>query len=109
MGANRAEPLTVCTCVRVQPALPQAATARAPRVLPVKALFGTYTFDAVFTEAASQRDVFDSGLATEVEALLEGQHALVIAYGAARTGKTYTLQVHGTAVTPTAGVLHCWN
>ncbi|KAJ3682477.1 hypothetical protein LUZ60_015050 [Juncus effusus] len=50
-----------------------------------------YKFDEVFTEAASQRRVYEAVAKPVVESVLEGYNGTVMAYGQTGTGKTYTV------------------
>ncbi|KAJ3042484.1 Kinesin-like protein kif19 [Rhizophlyctis rosea] len=50
-----------------------------------------YTFDSVFSEAASQLDVFNGMVKALVDWVVEGSNATVFAYGATGAGKTYTM------------------
>ncbi|GMH31587.1 hypothetical protein Nepgr_033431 [Nepenthes gracilis] len=50
-----------------------------------------FTFDASFSESASQQDVYSTTTAELVEAVLEGRNGSVFCYGATGAGKTYTM------------------
>ncbi|KAJ3050176.1 Kinesin-like protein kif19 [Rhizophlyctis rosea] len=50
-----------------------------------------YTFDCVFSEAASQIDVFNGMVKALVDWVVDGSNATVFAYGATGAGKTYTM------------------
>ncbi|KAJ3191875.1 Kinesin-like protein kif19 [Irineochytrium annulatum] len=50
-----------------------------------------YTFDQVFSDTASQHEVFDSTTRFLIPTVLKGFNATVFAYGATGAGKTYTM------------------
>ena len=52
----------------------------------------TYTFDRVFGQYSTQKDVFDAVVRPAVEEALAGYNCTVFAYGQTGTGKTYTMQ-----------------
>jgi len=56
---------------------------------------GTFKFDFVRNEQASQRAIFATVGESVVEKFLEGFHGCVIAYGQTGAGKTYTMQGFG--------------
>lgn len=51
----------------------------------------SYRFDAVFTESASQKRIYDDVAKPVVESVLNGYNGTVMAYGQTGTGKTYTV------------------
>ncbi|XVE68810.1 hypothetical protein DITRI_Ditri09bG0100200 [Diplodiscus trichospermus] len=51
----------------------------------------SYKFDALFTEAASQKRVYEVVAKPVVESVLNGYNGTVMAYGQTGTGKTFTL------------------
>ncbi|KAG7450141.1 kinesin-domain-containing protein [Guyanagaster necrorhizus] len=63
----------------------------------------TYTFSRVFTPDTSQSDFFQSTTLPLVRDALQGQNALLFAYGATNSGKTYTIQ--GGSQDGSAGIL----
>ncbi|KAI9915278.1 hypothetical protein PsorP6_008497 [Peronosclerospora sorghi] len=52
----------------------------------------TYTFDRVFSQYSTQKDVFTSVVKPAVDEALAGYNCTVFAYGQTGTGKTYTMQ-----------------
>ncbi|KAK0233498.1 kinesin-like protein [Armillaria fumosa] len=52
----------------------------------------TYTFSHVFTPDTTQSDFFQNTTLPLVRDALQGQNALLFAYGATNSGKTYTIQ-----------------
>ncbi|XP_057519952.1 kinesin-like protein KIN-8A isoform X2 [Amaranthus tricolor] len=62
-----------------------------------------FTFDASFSESASQMDVYSTTTADLVEAVLQGRNGSVFCYGATGAGKTYTML--GTVENPGVMVL----
>ncbi|ETL81798.1 hypothetical protein L917_17932, partial [Phytophthora nicotianae] len=52
----------------------------------------TFTFDRVFSEDASQNDVFEVVGAPITRACLEGYNGTIFAYGQTGSGKTFTMQ-----------------
>ncbi|XP_056173727.1 kinesin-like protein KIN-UA isoform X2 [Syzygium oleosum] len=65
----------------------------------------TYEFDEVFTEAASQKRVYEVVAKPVVESVLEGYNGTVMAYGQTGTGKTYTLGKLGEEDTAARGIM----
>ena len=53
---------------------------------------GTFKFDFVRDEQATQESIFHTIGESVVEKFLEGFHGCVIAYGQTGAGKTYTMQ-----------------
>lgn len=51
----------------------------------------TFTFDHVFDEAASQRDIYHKTIQRFVPKIHLGQHVTIFAYGATGAGKTHTM------------------
>ncbi|KAI0470000.1 P-loop containing nucleoside triphosphate hydrolase protein [Xylariaceae sp. FL0804] len=51
----------------------------------------TFTLDGIFGAEATSEAVFDEAVRPMVWAALGGRHAVVLAYGASGTGKTYTV------------------
>ncbi len=51
-----------------------------------------FTFNRVFGEAASQKEVFDSAGLPLVRDLLQGKNGLLFTYGVTGSGKTHTMQ-----------------
>mmetsp|Transcript_5284 Transcript_5284/g.9366 ORF Transcript_5284/g.9366 Transcript_5284/m.9366 type:complete len:603 (-) Transcript_5284:1150-2958(-) len=52
----------------------------------------SFTFDHIYDQGASQREVYDSTAKTLVASCLEGYNATILAYGQTGTGKTYTME-----------------
>ena len=52
----------------------------------------SYTFDRVFGQYSTQKDVFDSVVRPAVDEALAGYNCTVFPYGQTGTGKTYTMQ-----------------
>ncbi|KAJ3033203.1 kinesin-like protein Klp5, partial [Rhizophlyctis rosea] len=50
-----------------------------------------YAFDRVFSEAATQRDVYNATAMPLIDGVLDGYNATVFAYGATGCGKTHTI------------------
>ena len=50
-----------------------------------------FTYDAVFSPSAAQRDVYDYAARPIVESVLEGFNGTVFAYGQTGSGKTFTM------------------
>lgn len=71
----------------------------------------TYTFDSVFGQYSTQRDVFTSVVRPAVDEALAGYNCTVFAYGQTGTGKTYTMQGDLSPTSETAGIIprsvHC--
>ena len=55
------------------------------------AFYGPFAFRHVFTEAATQEDVYDVCARPLVERMLAGYNTTLFAYGQTGTGKTYTM------------------
>jgi len=52
----------------------------------------TFTFDAVFSDKATQRSIYDVCAAPVVQSVLEGYNGTVFAYGQTGAGKTHTME-----------------
>lgn len=52
----------------------------------------SFAFDRVFPATATQSDVYESGAKDIIEAILQGFHGTVLAYGPTSSGKTYTME-----------------
>ncbi|GMF09458.1 unnamed protein product [Phytophthora lilii] len=65
----------------------------------------TYTFDRVFGQYSTQKDVFGSVVRPAVDEALAGYNCTVFAYGQTGTGKTYTMQGDLTPGSETAGII----
>eukprot|EP00804_Cyclotella_cryptica_P010642 CCRYP_005465-RA/>CCRYP_005465-RA protein AED:0.33 eAED:-0.26 QI:227/0.33/0.28/0.57/1/1/7/0/2002 len=52
----------------------------------------TFSFDAVFSDKASQRHIYDVCAAPVVQSVLEGYNGTVFAYGQTGAGKTHTME-----------------
>lgn len=62
-----------------------------------------FTFDASFSEATTQQEVYSTATAELVESVLQGRNGSVFCYGATGAGKTYTML--GTVENPGVMVL----
>lgn len=51
-----------------------------------------FTFDTVFDESVSQREVYDATARPIVESVLDGYNGTIFAYGQTGTGKTHTME-----------------
>eukprot|EP01063_Lacrimia_lanifica_P024508 TRINITY_DN323_c0_g4_i1.p1 TRINITY_DN323_c0_g4~~TRINITY_DN323_c0_g4_i1.p1 ORF type:complete len:961 (+),score=404.01 TRINITY_DN323_c0_g4_i1:143-3025(+) len=51
-----------------------------------------FTFDRVYSQNASQKEVYENTARPAVEAVLAGYNSTMIAYGQTGTGKTYTME-----------------
>lgn len=51
-----------------------------------------YVFDDVFTEFASQQEVFDKSISNVIDDVMRGYTSTVLAYGQTGTGKTHTME-----------------
>ncbi|ESN98441.1 hypothetical protein HELRODRAFT_84358 [Helobdella robusta] len=51
-----------------------------------------FTFSRIFNEKTSQKDFFDLAVQDTIKEFIDGQNALVFAYGVTNSGKTYTMQ-----------------
>jgi len=51
-----------------------------------------FTFDAVFSEKSTQRQIYDVCAAPVVKSVLEGYNGTVFAYGQTGSGKTFTME-----------------
>ncbi len=51
-----------------------------------------FTFDYVYDEESSQEFVYENTAKMQVESVLEGYNATILAYGQTGTGKTYTME-----------------
>jgi kinesin family protein 3/17 len=51
-----------------------------------------FTFDHVYDEASTQREVYDEAAFPLVESVLEGYNATIFAYGQTGCGKTFTME-----------------
>ena len=60
--------------------------------LSTKATRHAFNFDNVFSEFATQEEVFESTLLPIVGQVMKGYEATVFAYGQTGTGKTYTME-----------------
>ncbi|KAI9989268.1 hypothetical protein PInf_019429 [Phytophthora infestans] len=71
----------------------------------------TYTFDRVFGQYSTQKDVFTSVVRPAVDEALAGYNCTVFAYGQTGTGKTYTMQGDLSPGSESAGIIprsvHC--
>ncbi|KAG7387503.1 Kinesin- protein 11 [Phytophthora pseudosyringae] len=65
----------------------------------------TYTFDRVFGQYSTQKDVFTSVVRPAVDEALAGYNCTVFAYGQTGTGKTYTMQGDLSPGSETAGII----
>ncbi|KAL4144402.1 hypothetical protein PRNP1_013535 [Phytophthora ramorum] len=65
----------------------------------------TYTFDRVFGQYSTQKDVFSSVVRPAVDEALAGYNCTVFAYGQTGTGKTYTMQGDLSPDSETAGII----
>ncbi|RLN62643.1 hypothetical protein BBJ29_001000 [Phytophthora kernoviae] len=65
----------------------------------------TYTFDRVFGQYSTQKDVFSSVVKPAVDEALAGYNCTVFAYGQTGTGKTYTMQGDLKPGSETAGII----
>ncbi|CAH0475685.1 unnamed protein product [Peronospora belbahrii] len=65
----------------------------------------TYTFDRVFGQYSTQKDVFDTVVRPAVDEALAGYNCTVFAYGQTGTGKTYTMQGDLSRGSETAGII----
>ncbi|KAG1688313.1 hypothetical protein DVH05_003746 [Phytophthora capsici] len=65
----------------------------------------TYTFDRVFGQYSTQKDVFTSVVRPAVDESLAGYNCTVFAYGQTGTGKTYTMQGDLSPGSETAGII----
>ncbi|OQR97637.1 kinesin-like protein [Achlya hypogyna] len=90
---------SVRVAVRVRPlSAKEKAAARpsvvavAPKEHQVTVRKKTYTFDRVFGQYASQKDVFKGVVQSVVDEALAGFNCTVFAYGQTGTGKTHTIQ-----------------
>lgn len=52
----------------------------------------TFTFDAVYDEYSSQREIYDQTAYPLVESVLEGYNGTIFAYGQTGCGKTFTME-----------------
>ena len=50
-----------------------------------------FSFDAVFSENATQRKIYDTCAAPVVQSVLEGYNGTIFAYGQTGCGKTHTM------------------
>lgn len=51
-----------------------------------------FSFDAVFGEAATQREIYEDTAMGVVNGVLQGMNGTIFAYGQTGTGKTYTME-----------------
>ncbi|KAL7681113.1 putative kinesin-like protein [Plasmopara halstedii] len=65
----------------------------------------TYTFDRVYGQYSTQKDVFTSIVRPAVDEALAGYNCTVFAYGQTGTGKTYTMQGDLYPTSETAGII----
>jgi hypothetical protein len=84
---------SVTTALRVKPARSQRRGKRGAIVPVVRGTPGRYIVDAVFGEAATQQEVYQALVAPLVDSFVAGERAVLLAYGAAASGKSHTLQV----------------
>jgi Kinesin motor domain len=56
---------------------------------------GAFVYDNVFDEESTTAQLYDEVVKPVVRAVVEGRHATVCAYGATKSGKTYTMQGGG--------------
>ncbi|XP_058723070.1 kinesin-like protein KIN-8A isoform X2 [Vicia villosa] len=64
---------------------------------------GHFTFDACFSDSATQQEVYATSTSELVEAVMQGKNGTVFCYGATGAGKTYTML--GTVENPGVMVL----
>ncbi|CAK8534355.1 unnamed protein product [Lathyrus sativus] len=64
---------------------------------------GHFTFDACFSDSATQHQVYSTSTSELVEAVMQGKNGTVFCYGATGAGKTYTML--GTVENPGVMVL----
>jgi len=55
----------------------------------------SFSFDAVFDDTSTQREVYEDTAMAVVNAVLQGYNGTVFAYGQTGTGKTYTMEGGG--------------
>ena len=69
----------------------------------------SFAFDRVFSERATQREVYDTCARDAVVAVTQGFNATLIAYGQTGTGKTFTMEgvhdAHGAYSTEDRGII----
>ncbi|OWZ23174.1 Kinesin [Phytophthora megakarya] len=65
----------------------------------------TYTFDRVFGQYSTQKDVFTSVVRPAVDEALAGYNCTVFAYGQTGTGKTFTMQGDLAPASEMAGII----
>ena len=51
-----------------------------------------FTYDAVYGENSTQREVYDEGAFHLVESVMQGYNGTIFAYGQTGSGKTYTME-----------------
>ncbi|CAH8491006.1 unnamed protein product [Heterobilharzia americana] len=51
-----------------------------------------FTFDSVYDENSTQRDLYDESFRDLIDSVLEGFNGTIFAYGQTGTGKTFTIQ-----------------
>lgn len=83
-------PPSIRALARVRPAPDDALTSK-KALLP--ASFGSFALDAGLEASASQQQLYSAVQPLVSSLLLQGQDGVVIAYGSARSGKSYTLEV----------------
>ncbi|KDO35495.1 hypothetical protein SPRG_00342 [Saprolegnia parasitica CBS 223.65] len=103
---------SVRVAVRVRPlSTKEKATARpsvvavAPKEHQVTVRKKTYTFDRVFGQYASQKDIFKGVVQSVVDEALAGFNCTVFAYGQTGTGKTHTIQGKLSPLDENAGII----
>eukprot|EP00736_Rhodelphis_marinus_P008000 Rmarinus@m.7700 len=62
-----------------------------------------FTFDRVYGERSTQREVYENTARAAVHSSLQGYNATIIAYGQTGTGKTYTME--GKSTTEEVGII----
>eukprot|EP00775_Hariotina_reticulata_P006387 gene6387-6619_t len=67
---------------------------------------GSYCIDVILGESATQQQTYDCAVAPLVDSFLQGENAVLLAYGASQTGKSYTLQGSGSLGGSNTGVIH---
>ncbi|CAJ0855523.1 8955_t:CDS:2, partial [Entrophospora sp. SA101] len=50
-----------------------------------------FTFDHVFNDNSSQKDVYDHSVRSKVDSFLEGYNVTILTFGQSSSGKTYTM------------------
>jgi len=98
---------SVRVCLRVRPLMPHEKAQNCSSVIsypnPDTVLIGTdrlFTYDYVKGEQATQAEVYEDCVSSQVQAFMQGYNATIFAYGQTGSGKTFTMGTSSNASVP---------